>query len=106
MILAETIYRKSLALPPDKAREVLDFIDFIKDRASVAEAQHNTGAAKPGSLLEVFENAGLVGCLETDEPLSSTYKAQLDFAQKHGEDSATPAQPHRRAIHACAHQKP
>jgi hypothetical protein len=33
MTLAETIYQKSLTLPPEKAREVLDFIDFIKDRS-------------------------------------------------------------------------
>lgn len=32
MGLAETIYHKSLDLPAEKAIEVIDFIDFIKDR--------------------------------------------------------------------------
>ncbi|MEA3642167.1 MAG: hypothetical protein VBE63_19825 [Lamprobacter sp.] len=77
MTLAETIYQKSLTLPPEKAREVLDFIDFIKDRSSVAEAENNTSAAKPRSLLEVFEDAGLVGCLETDEQLSTSLPARF-----------------------------
>ncbi|MBK1621061.1 hypothetical protein CKO42_22085 [Lamprobacter modestohalophilus] len=84
MTLAETIYQKSLTLPPEKAREVLDFIDFIKDRPGVTAADSDRGAAKRRSLLEVFEEAGLVGCLETDEQLSTTYKAQLDFSHKHG----------------------
>ncbi len=47
MTLAETIYQKSLTLPPEKAREVLDFIDFAslprsRDWASIQK----TGDAK------------------------------------------------------------
>ncbi|MCF7978739.1 MAG: hypothetical protein K9L82_12115 [Chromatiaceae bacterium] len=84
MTLAETIDQKSLTLPPEKAREVLDFIDFIKDSPGINAADSDRGAAKPRSLLEVFEEAGLVGCLKTDEQLSTTYKAQLDFSHKHG----------------------
>ena len=34
MNLAETIYQKSLDLPEDKAMEVIDFIDFLKNRSS------------------------------------------------------------------------
>ncbi|MCF8005450.1 MAG: DUF2281 domain-containing protein [Chromatiaceae bacterium] len=34
MTFAETIYRKSLTLPPEKAGEVLDFIDFIKNHSA------------------------------------------------------------------------
>ena len=33
MNLAETIYQKSLDLPEEKAIEVIDFIDFIKNRS-------------------------------------------------------------------------
>ena len=32
MNLAETIYQKSLDLPAEKAIEVIDFIDFLKNR--------------------------------------------------------------------------
>lgn len=76
MNLAETTDQKSLTRPPEKAREVLDFIDFIKDRLNFPEADGDTGAAEPRSLLEVFENTGLVGCLETDEQRSTTHKAR------------------------------
>ena len=31
----------------------------------------------------VFEKAGLVGCLATDEQLSTNYKTVLDYSQKH-----------------------
>jgi hypothetical protein len=34
MNLAETIYQKSLDLPAEKAIEVIDFIDFLKNRIS------------------------------------------------------------------------
>lgn len=33
MNLAETIYQKSLDLPEEKAIEVIDFIDFIKNKS-------------------------------------------------------------------------
>jgi hypothetical protein len=31
-----------------------------------------------------FEQAGLIGCIETDEQFSTTYKEKLDFSFKHG----------------------
>jgi len=36
MTLAEVIYEKSRELPEEKAREVIDFIDFLKARPVVA----------------------------------------------------------------------
>lgn len=35
MNLAQTIYQKSLALTPEKAQAVIDFIDFIQTRPSL-----------------------------------------------------------------------
>ncbi|MEB3189947.1 MAG: hypothetical protein VKL42_06350 [Snowella sp.] len=35
MNLAQTIYQKSLALTPEKAQAVIDFIDFIQSRPSL-----------------------------------------------------------------------
>jgi len=35
MTLAEVIYRKSLDLPLEKAKEVINFIDFLKTRHTV-----------------------------------------------------------------------
>jgi hypothetical protein len=84
MTLAETIYQKSLSLSPEKAQEVLDFIDFIKGRRTETTSRPATLTAEPASLLSVFEQSGLVGCLDTDEQLSTTYKAKLDYSHKHG----------------------
>jgi hypothetical protein len=84
MSLADTIYQKSLSLPPEKAREVIDFIDFIKARRPATGADD---VSESPSLLAAFEEAGLVGCLDTDEQLATTYKEQLDFSQKHGDQS-------------------
>jgi hypothetical protein len=79
MNLAETIYQKSLDLPEDKAIEVIDFIDFLKNRARPAEPVKQTH-----SIYQAFEEAGLIGCIETDEQLATTYKEKLNFSIKHG----------------------
>ncbi len=81
MELAEIIYQKSLNLPINKAVEVIDFIDFIKSRASVVDESVPIQAS---SLYQAFNEAGLIGCIETDEQLASTYKEKLDFSSKHG----------------------
>jgi hypothetical protein len=79
MNLAETIYQKSLELSEDKAIEVIDFIDFLKNRSRPAEPVKQTKA-----LYQAFEEAGLIGCIETDEQLATTYKEKLNFSDKHG----------------------
>ena len=76
MNLSDTIYQKSLDLPLEKAQQVIDFIDFLKTRTPPSPSTV--------SLLSAFEEAGLLGCLETDEPLSTTYKTKLNFTAKHG----------------------
>lgn len=83
MNLAETIYQKSLSLSPAKAQAVIDFIDFLMTRPPV-ESQPTVETVTRSSLLSFFEEAGLIGCLDTDEQLSTTYKEKLDFAGKHG----------------------
>ena len=75
MSVADTIYRKSLDLPDDKAHEVIDFIDFIKNRPVLVEKMPvNEQNISSSSLYQAFAEAGLIGCLETDEQLASTYK--------------------------------
>ena len=39
---------------------------------------------EPSPLYKAFEEAGLIGCIETDEQLATTYKQKLDFSYKHG----------------------
>ena len=41
-------------------------------------------AEAPITLKSAFEEAGLIGCLETDDQLATTYKDKLDFSVKHG----------------------
>ena len=82
MTLAETIYQKSLTLPEEKAREVLNFIDALQQKPKHTDV--HIVDSQNSSLLAVFEKAGLVGCLATDEQLSTNYKTVLDYSRKHG----------------------
>lgn len=36
-------------------------------------------------LYKALEEMGFVGCIDTDEQFSSTYKQKLDFSRKYGE---------------------
>ena len=36
-------------------------------------------------IYKAFDEAGLIGCIETDEQLSTSYKEKIDFSHKHGE---------------------
>lgn len=36
-------------------------------------------------LYKALEKMGFVGCIDTDEQLSTTYKQKLDFSRKYGE---------------------
>lgn len=70
MTLAETIYQKSLELPDNKAIEVIDFIDFIKSRSQPTPVEQSVSSK--ASLYQAFCDAGLIGCIETDEQLATT----------------------------------
>lgn len=75
------------SLPPHLRAEVLDFVQFVKQRHGLPSAP---GAAASASdqgdspLFLALEAAGFVGCIDTDEQLASTYKNQLDFSAKIG----------------------
>ncbi len=65
------------ALPPNLQAEVLDFVQFIKQRHGLAVAPAEVAmAADAGDspFFRAMESAGLVGCIKTDEQLSTTYK--------------------------------
>lgn len=73
------------ALPPSLRAEVLDFVQFVKQRhglptmpASIASAAE-TGDSP---LFQALDAAGFVGCIDTDEQLSTTYKSRLGFLDK------------------------
>jgi len=51
----------------------------------LAFSQLETGnETEPSPLYQALEKIGFVGCIETDENLSTTYKEKLDFSNKCG----------------------
>ena len=75
------------ALPVNLQAEVLDFVQFVKQRhgiprAPVARAPGADTGDSPFFL--ALQDVGFIGCIETNEQLSTTYKNQLDFSSKTG----------------------
>ena len=74
MNLAETIYQKSLDLPEDKAIEVIDFIDFIKNRSrpdqsiGQAKARQNETTNLQQDQQDINRHAGKITL--TQDPLA------------------------------------
>lgn len=98
---AQEITRRLLSLPEQEQQEALDFIEFlqtksarklspIKKRKGALPGTPDTPPPTPNddqavsAIYQAFEQAGLIGCIETDEQLSTTYKEKLDFSFKHG----------------------
>lgn len=76
------------ALPLNLRAEVLDFVHFVKQRhglaASVAAVPASAADTGDSPFFLALKDVGFVGCIETDEQLSTTYKSQLDFSSKTG----------------------
>ena len=75
------------ALPPNLRAEVLDFVQFLKQRHGLPATPAPVAAAPDtddSALFRALEAAGFVGCIETDEQLATTYKNRLDFSAKCG----------------------
>ncbi|MDZ7758676.1 MAG: hypothetical protein U5L00_00240 [Desulfovermiculus sp.] len=76
------------SLPPNLQKEVWDFVQFVKRRHGLPSAQTEaapTAATVDSPLYQALEEIGFVGCLESDEQLSQTYKSRMDFSNKCGE---------------------
>jgi hypothetical protein len=75
------------ALPPNLRSEVLDFVQFVKQRHGLSVSPKVVTAASDSGdspFFQALDAAGLVGCVESNEQLSTTYKSKLDFSTKHG----------------------
>ena len=102
-LLTQEITARVLTLEEQEQQEALDFIEFLQSKAvrklsgrgkypnssgallRALEIQPERGDEKDvSSIYQLFEQAGLIGCIETDEQLSTTYKEKLDFSFKHG----------------------
>jgi len=68
--LPETIYRHSIDLPEQAAREALDFVEFLRQCHVTGQSeQPEAASAEFSPIYQAFEEAGLVGC---PEPLITT----------------------------------
>ena len=76
------------ALPVNLQAEVLDFVQFVKQRRGLprtmpqglgAEVDTDTDTnADDSPLFQALAEAGLVGCIDTKEQLARHYKRQID----------------------------
>lgn len=76
------------ALPVNLQAEVLDFVQFVKQRRGlprvVPEVLSDSAGTGDSPFFRALTEAGFVGCIETNEQLSIQYKSQLDFSAKLG----------------------
>jgi hypothetical protein len=75
------------ALPPHLQAEVLDFVQFVKQRHGIAKvviADNNLQSSGDSPFFQALSDAGFVGCIETNEQLSTSYKQHIDFSAKVG----------------------
>jgi hypothetical protein len=83
MTTANKIESEISALPPHLQAEVLDFVQFVKQRhgiATVAIADSNLQSGGDAPFFQALSDAGFVGCIETNEQLSTSYKQHIDFS--------------------------
>lgn len=89
MIAIGDIQSEIAALPPHLLAEVLDFVQFVKRRHGLPTLPttevSSMGEEGDSPLYQALVAAGFVGCIETEEQLSTTYKRRLDFSGKCGE---------------------
>ena len=75
------------ALPVNLRAEVLDFVQFVKQRHGLPRAPAVPDAATDigeSPFFLALKDVGFVGCVETHEQLSTNYKGQLDFSTRAG----------------------
>lgn len=73
------------ALLPHLRSEVLHFVQSVKLRLGLPTMPADVPLAAESddsTLFLALDAAGFVGCIETDDPLSTTYKSRLDFSDK------------------------
>ncbi len=98
MSILSKIESEVAALPPNLRAEVLDFVQFVKQRhglppspASPASSALSPLAAAPDAgdspLYQALTASGFVGCIESAEQLATHYKSALDFSAKGGSRS-------------------
>lgn len=76
------------ALPVNLQAEVLDFVQFVKQRRglprTVPQPERDSADAGDSPLFQALTEAGFVGCIDTDDQWATHYKGRLDFSAKVG----------------------
>ncbi len=83
MTTANKIASEIATLPPYLQAEVLDFVKLVKKRHGIAEvsiADSNLQCGGDSPFFQALSDAGFVGCIETNEQLSTSYKQHIDFS--------------------------
>jgi hypothetical protein len=83
-----SIIEQEIATLPNHLRaEVLDFVQFIKQRHGLTKPPGAAPSAlglADSPLFNALTEAGVVGCIDTQDQSSVRYKSQLDFSNKLG----------------------
>lgn len=85
--VSNSIEHEIAALPRNLRAEVLDFVHFIKQRHGLGAAPTNsadTSDQGDSPLYQALSDAGMVGCIDTNDQFSTRYKNELDFSTKLG----------------------
>lgn len=64
-----------------EAWENVDAVDVTLTPHAKTPAELESGAS---ALFQALEAVGFIGCIETDEQLSTSYKEKIDYANKSG----------------------
>jgi hypothetical protein len=77
------------ALPVHLQAEVLDFVQFVKQRRASSQVQPSAMDTPAENLSEsplfqALTEAGFVACIDTDDQCATHYKRQFDFSAKLG----------------------
>lgn len=87
MTSLNTIESEIADLPLNLRAEVLDFMQFVKQRHGLPSTRSNVAAVSDNgdsAFFQALESIDFIGCIDSDEQLSTTYKSRLDFSGKCG----------------------
>jgi len=74
----EEVSAKFLKLSAQEQQQLSDFIESMQSKVT----QPPTQSKNTLSIYQTFEQAGLIGCIETNEQFSVNYKEELDFSSE------------------------
>jgi hypothetical protein len=78
---AEKLFALQKRLNKNVSEIIADLID-----ASWRKTTETSIEAESSALYQAFNAAGLIGCITTDEELSTSYKDKMDFSNKTGKE--------------------